>query len=70
MTAARRTDPPVNISPLLFSAGKEGTGRRALGQLLSPDVLCFTLEVSFYASRRDDAGLVPYTRAGYVDLGR
>ncbi|CAN0073740.1 unnamed protein product, partial [Scytosiphon promiscuus] len=50
---------------------KEGTGRRALGQLLSPDVLCFTLEVSFYASQRDDGvGLVPYTRGGYIDLGR
>ncbi|CAM9962503.1 unnamed protein product [Hapterophycus canaliculatus] len=50
---------------------KEGTGRRALGQLLSPDVLCFTLEVSFYASQRGDGvGLVPYTRSGYVDLGR
>lgn len=51
-------------------AGKEGTGRRALGQLLSPDVLCFTLEVSFYASHRDGVGLVPYTRSGYVELGR
>ncbi|CAN0031838.1 unnamed protein product [Laminaria digitata] len=49
---------------------KEGTGRRALGQLLSPDVLCFTLEVSFYASHRNGVGLVPYTRVGYVDLGR
>eukprot|EP00904_Undaria_pinnatifida_P004320 jgi/Undpi1/1388/HiC_scaffold_11.g04780.m1 len=49
---------------------KEGTGRRALGQLLSPDVLCFTLEVSFYASHRDGVGLVPYTRLGYVELGR
>lgn len=51
-------------------AGKEGTGRRALGQLLSPDVSCFTLEVSFYASRRDNVGLVPYTMDGYVELGR
>lgn len=41
-----------------------------MGQLLSPDVLCFTLEVSFYASVREGVGLVPYTRTGYVELGR
>ena len=57
--------------PAIFRfSGKEGTGRRALGQLLSPDVLCFTLEVSFYASVREGVGLVPYTRRGYVELGR
>ena len=64
----------INTHPFLFlyffRIGKEGTGRRALGHLLSPDVLCFTLEVSFYASHRDGVGLVPYTRVGYVELGR
>lgn len=64
-------DPPRILIRLSAAIeGKEGTGRRALGQLLSPDVLCFTLEVSFYASHRDDVGLIPYTRVGYVDLGR
>ncbi|CAM9727386.1 unnamed protein product, partial [Choristocarpus tenellus] len=50
--------------------GKEGTGRQVLGHLLSPDVLCYTLEVSFYASRHPKTGLTPYTREGYMELGR
>eukprot|EP00903_Cladosiphon_okamuranus_P010151 g9612.t1 len=67
-----RNAPDFSFSRSRFDAdpSKEGTGRRALGQLLAPDVLCYTLEVSFYASMREGVGLVPYTRTGYVDLGR
>jgi cytosolic carboxypeptidase protein 6 len=49
---------------------KEGTGRRALGQMLSPGVRCYTLEVSFYASTNSACKLVPYTQQSYMELGR
>lgn len=40
---------------------KEGSGRRALGELL-PDVHCYTLEVSFYANMEYTGGkALPYT---------
>jgi len=63
---------------------KEGSGRRALGELF-PDVHCYTLEVSFFAStssleegnttgagRADVYGetCVPYTQDSYMELGR
>ena len=49
---------------------KEGTGRRALGQMLSSGVRCYTLEVSFYASTNSACKLVPYTQQSYMELGR
>ena len=49
---------------------KEGTGRRALGQMLSPGVRCYTLEVSFYASTNSACKLIPYTQQSYMKLGQ
>jgi hypothetical protein len=51
--------------------GKEGSGRRALGQMCGPNVHCYTLEVSFFASTDDQMGKnVPYTQESYMELGR
>ena len=37
-------------------SSKAGTGRRAVGALLAPQVSCYTLEVSFYAATTAAAG--------------
>lgn len=43
-------------------SSKEGTGRRELGQLLSPDVHCYTLETSFFAASRAASSISEETR--------
>jgi hypothetical protein len=51
--------------------GKEGSGRRALGEMCGSNVHCYTLEVSFFASTDDQMGKnVPYTQDTYMELGR
>ena len=55
----------------------QGTGRRALGILLGPEVNCYTLEVSFYAagdpspapSTSAASTLLPFTPGKYMKLG-
>ena len=51
---------------------KEGTGRRALGELLAPSgVHCYTLEVSFFAAKNEEQDeSVPFTPESYKELGR
>ncbi|GMR36649.1 hypothetical protein PMAYCL1PPCAC_06844, partial [Pristionchus mayeri] len=51
-------------------ADKEGTGRRAMGSVLSCE--CFTLEVSFFSYRPSDsltAKPIPYLSCKYESLG-
>ena len=49
---------------------KAGTGRRALGNCLSQQSLCYTLEVSFFSYHSGLSGKTPYTEEAYLKLGR
>lgn len=48
---------------------KEGTGRRALGDLLGADTHCYTLEVSFFAASMKAPPPPPPTPGGFMAFG-
>jgi hypothetical protein len=49
---------------------KAGTGRRAIGDFLSVNAHCYTLEVSFFCAMSARGKPVPFTQQSYLDLGR
>ncbi|KAJ3033875.1 Cytosolic carboxypeptidase 6 [Rhizophlyctis rosea] len=51
--------------------GKRGTGRRTVGEHLTPSSKCYTLEVSFFCYQDPVTGEnVPYTVEKYMELGK
>eukprot|EP00762_Andalucia_godoyi_P002291 ANDGO_07548.mRNA.1 Cytosolic carboxypeptidase 6 len=49
---------------------KAGTGRRAIGDFLSVDAHCYTLEVSFFCSLGARGKPFPFSQQSYLNLGR
>jgi len=52
---------------------KAGSGRRAMGDTLNDNTICYTLEVSYYCSVVDTKSNIkgePYTEENYRDMGK
>eukprot|EP00047_Mylnosiga_fluctuans_P020776 m.96273 g.96273 ORF g.96273 m.96273 type:complete len:493 (+) comp8626_c0_seq4:70-1548(+) len=60
-----------SVAQTLFNNDKQkaGTGRRSLGGLLGNNTQCYTLEVSFFASKAGDEPYAPFAEADYERLG-
>lgn len=77
LLAARADDFSVDKVNFNTHKGKAGTGRRALAQVLHPEALIYTLEVSFFgykpsvvgAEGGDESKHVPYTQERYREVG-
>ncbi|XP_064386346.1 cytosolic carboxypeptidase 6-like isoform X2 [Halichondria panicea] len=73
LLAKHATDFSWNKTSFNRDAIKAGTGRRYLGDCLSPQTHCYTLEVSFFgylASHSSTDVTTPYTEEAYLRLGQ
>jgi len=49
---------------------KSGSGRCAMGDILTGDTCCYTLEVSFFCSSFKGVKDPPYTQSSFMELGK